>query len=424
MSENVNVPVRVASEQADDEMLSKINRHTLEPVTLDEIFTFSGICSNDRMDSYLTKMDPTTTLQNYAEDLRNGTPLLPGHDIHKNPYGRSYDGEFIKANADTSELNQVRGHWYILNDTKLNGENTHDTIRAIRAGILKDMSVGFGSPSMWFRCSSCGRDVMDFECPHLPGMEDESGRVTFAWVVEGRLREVSTVYKAATPGSFIDKAREFMGQGQLPQKNIPRLEREYQIRLDDGKRSIFMPKDHHEDINKEGKRVANFTDELREKIRENKLEKGIVYDILAEEGEAFRQPDDIALRNELGKDYSSVQAVRQLKREAQQGRRYLADVVDEAVQARVRAQGDTFNVESYRSMLNHSGDIDSIKEEINAYENQAKQRFTPGRQTEDENFQQQKDEGQNNQQHQEPQNNYSQRSDDYEDENFFEKGGK
>jgi hypothetical protein len=105
--------------------------------------------------------------------------------------------------------------------------------------------------------------------------------------------------------------------------------------------------------------------------------------LLTEEGEPFRQPDDVAIRNELGKDYSSVNAIRQLKKEAQQGRRYLADTIDEAVAARVKAQGDSFNAESYRNMLTNSGDIDSIKEEITAYDNMAKQRFTPGRQTED-----------------------------------------
>lgn len=380
----MHIPVRVSSEKADDEMLKKINRHTLEPVTLDDVFTFSGICSNDRMDSYLTRMDPTTTLKNYAEDLRNGVPLLPGHDITKNPYGRSYDGEFIQAEAD--ESNQVRGHWYILNNTNLNGENTGDTIRAIKAGILKDMSVGFGNPNMWYRCSSCGRDVMNFDCPHLPGMEDEEGRVTFAWVVEGRLREVSTVYKGATPGSWIDKAREYVNQGQIPQMNIQRLEREYQVRLDDGKRSFYMPKNNEtkEDEGMSQTARNSLLDDIRNAVRENKVEKGKIYDILTEEGEPFRQPDDVALRNELGRDYTSVGAVRTLKREAQQGRRYLADVVDAAVASRVRAQGDTFNSESYRAMLNNSADIDAIKEEIRAYEKMAEQRFTGGRQTEDE----------------------------------------
>ena len=125
----------------------------------------------------------------------------------------------------------------------------------------------------------------------------------------------------------------------------------------------------------------NVLDELRNQIRENKLEKGKVYDLLNEEGEPFRQPDDVALRNELGKDYSAIEAIRQLKKEAQQGRRYLADSVDLAVSARIKAQGDNFNADSYRNMLMTWGDIDAIKEEAEVYEKEFQKRFTAGRQT-------------------------------------------
>ncbi|USK72672.1 hypothetical protein [Peribacillus asahii] len=375
MCENVNVPIRVATETVNEETLALINRIALEPVTMDEIFTFSGVCSNDRMDSYLTKMDPVTTLRNYAANLKKGVSLLPGHDISKSPYGRSYDGELITPDME-NENNSVRGHWYILKDTVINGENTNDTIRQIKAGILRDMSVGFGGNSMWYRCSSCGRDITDWDCPHFPGLEDENGRMTYAWIMEAELREVSTVYKGSTPGAFIDKARSYVGQGELENKAIARLEREYQVRFErNDKRSFFMPKP------KEGTSL-NFLDELRTQIRENKIEKGKIYDLLTEEGEPFRQPDDIALRNELGKDFTSVEAVRQLKKEAQQGRRYLADSVDLAVSARVKAQGDTFNAESYRSMLVTWGDIDAIKEEAESYNKAAEQRFSGGRQTE------------------------------------------
>lgn len=373
------MPIRVTAEAISDETLSLINQHTLEPVEREEIFSFSGICSNDRMDSYLTKMDVNTTLRNYVSDLKSGVPLLSGHDISKNPYGRSYFAELIRAETAV-DFNAVRGYWYLVRNMVVNGANTDDSIRAIKAGIQKDMSVGFGGNRMWYKCSSCGRDMMrDSKCGHFPGLEDEDGNVTYAWVMEANLREVSTVYKGATPGAFIDKARQYIDQGQLQNKFISRLEREYQVRFEhDENRSFFMPK-------KEGK-ALKFLDELREQIRENKIEKGLVYEILTDEGDPFRQPDDVALRNELGKDHASVNAIRQLKKEAQQGRRYLADMIDQAVAARVKASGDTFNVESYRTMLSISGDIDAIREEIDAYEKMAKQRFTPGRQTEEEDL--------------------------------------
>ncbi|MGR6004900.1 hypothetical protein ACT7C0_30230 [Bacillus cereus] len=93
----LHLPVRLSLEQNQDVDLELINRHTIEPVTMDEIFTFSGNCSNDRLDSYFTRMDPTTTLRNYAEDLKSGVSLLNGHDVSLVPYGRSYDGILVPA---------------------------------------------------------------------------------------------------------------------------------------------------------------------------------------------------------------------------------------------------------------------------------------------------------------------------------------
>lgn len=374
------VPVRIEPEQGTEEnqdiILELVNRQSLEPLSLEEICIFSGTCSNDRLDSYLTKMDPQTTLRNFVEDLKAGTPLLENHNIFESPYGRSFDGQLIAA-EDSGEANEVRGHWYLLRDLTVNGKNTNDTIRRIQSGIQKDMSVGFGGQKLYYRCSSCGRDVFDWECPHLPGLEDELGRMTFAWVVNGRLTEVSTVYKGATPGAYIDKVRAFIQQGELSEKNIMKLERTYHVRFErNEKRSFFMPKP------KEGNDV-NLLEQIRQALQENKLEKKAVYDLLAAEGETFRQPDDIAIRNELG-DRASVEGIRHLKREAEQGRAYVSDLIDQAVKVRVKAQGDAFNEESYRNLLTRSDDIRFIKDEIEAFTKMVEMRFTPGRQTEDE----------------------------------------
>lgn len=385
MSENLYLPVRLSTnrivEEDKNEVLDLINRHTIDPITsIDQIYSFEGNCSNDSLDSYDTRMDPNTTLRNYERDLKAGVPLLPGHDIHKTPYGRSYDGKL-----QIGEQNAVRGFWYIPRDTVINGENTNDTIRAIKAGVIKDLSVGFGGKDAWYRCSSCNRNFWESDCNHFPGLEDEEGKRTFAWIVDASLREVSTVYKGAAPGAYIDKAREYANQGQLNEKQIHRLESVYSIRLDNGKRSFYMP-ENKKQTKKEVVSMNELLEQLREAVRENKIEKARIYDILTEEGEMFRQADDIALRNELGREFVKPESIRQLKKEAQQGRRYLADMVDSAVSARVKAQGDAFNAESYRSMLTHSADIDSIKEEIDAYERQAKMRFSAGRQTEEENL--------------------------------------
>ncbi|MEK6459164.1 hypothetical protein AABM27_01520 [Heyndrickxia faecalis] len=363
-AEILHFPVRVAPiATSTDSDLEKINRLTLEPLAAEDVFTFSGICSNDNMDSYFTRMDPNTTLKNYVEDLQTGVSLQEGHDIFKNPYGRSYDGQM--------EANSVRGFWYIVRNMVLNGSNTDDMIRAIKSGIIRDMSVGFGGDDIQYICSADGQDLYD--TPYWPGDRGPDGQPVFFWIKNARLREVSTVYKGACPGAYIDKARAYAQQGELDPKKMQQLEQRYNIRLDDGKRRFYMPKPKEENS-------VGLLDEVRTAIRENKIEKRAVYDVLAAEGETFRQPDDIAIRNELG-EQATVEGVRALKKEAEQGRAYVADLIDKAVQSRVRAQGDKFNADSYKQMLARSGDIDFIKDEINSYEELAKERFMPGRQT-------------------------------------------
>ncbi|MDU9695155.1 hypothetical protein O0Q50_28565 [Priestia aryabhattai] len=364
------MPVRLQTAQEHEVDLDAINRHTLEPVTADDIFTFSGVCSNDRLDSYFTRMDPVTTLRNYAADLNNGVSLLGNHNIYTAPFGRSYGGQLIQD--DTDNANAVRGDWYILKGVKINGESTDDTIRAIKAGITRDMSVGFSDES--YRCGSCGRDLWDWECPHIPGLEDENSRMSFAWIENARLREVSTVYKGATPGAYIDKARAYVQQGQLEENKIARLEQRFQTRFErkDGA-AFFMPK-------REDNKNMNLIEQIRTALQKNEIEKSRVYEILQGEGEKFRQPDDMAIRNELG-DQATVEGVKQLKVEAEQGRQYAADLVDQAVAERVRAQGDGFNAEAYKTMLVRAADLDYIKSEIESYKEMAGQRFTPGRHT-------------------------------------------
>lgn len=370
----LHLPMRIEIPEDRAVDIELINRHTMETLTLEEVFAFSGICSNDRLDTYFTRMDPVSTLRNYAEDLKAGTSLLEGHDIRKNPYGRSYDGIMVAASGEPESFNSVRGFWYILRDTNANGAQTNDIIRQIKAGIIRDMSVGFGGSNMWYRCGSCGRDLFDWDCPHIPGLPDETGKTSFAWVVDANLREVSTVYKGSCPGAYVDKARAYIQQGQLSEKNVMLLERQFQVRLDDGKRSIYFTK-------KEGEQDVNLIQQVREALKENKLEKRALVEIIQGEGDPYRHPEDIALRNELG-DLATVEAVKSLKEQAEQGRTYVADLIDQAVTARVKAQGEGFDGEKYRAMLTRTNDIEFIKGEITSYEDLAKQRFNSGRQTE------------------------------------------
>ncbi|RYM02792.1 hypothetical protein EWH99_10680 [Sporolactobacillus sp. THM7-7] len=363
----IYMPVRVNMESEQSDM-DKINRLAVEPLKPEEVFTFSGICSNDSMDSYFTRMDPTTTLQNYVRDLQGGVSLQDGHDIRKTPYGRSYDAQLIGDGQTTG----VRGYWYLIRGLQLNGDSVDSFIKAISGGVIRDMSVGFGGPDTQLICNVDGKELWD--SPYFPGDEDQDGNRVFYWIKNAHLREVSTVYKGACPGAYIDKAKDMVSQGELEPGRIAMLEHRYQVRLDDGKRRFYFTQKQGSD----GK--VDVIEELRKAVEENKVEKARVYAVLDGTGEKFRQPDDIALRNELG-DNATVEGVKTLKREAEQGRAYVADLIDQAVASRVRAQGQDFKADSYKQMLVRSADIEFIKDEIRSYEELAKKSLKPGRST-------------------------------------------
>lgn len=382
MDKNIYIPARVRLEadqtpETQDAILEKVNRHTIEPLKREEIFTFAGVCSNDGVDSYMTRMDPATTLVNYERALKEGTPLIERHDTSLDPYGRSFDGSLTASASETSS-NEVRGEWYIVRDLEVNNKNTNHMIRSIKAGIVRDMSVGFGGSKTWYRCSSCGNDIMDYDnCSHFPGSPDENGRMVYAWIVDGELREVSTVYKGAAPGAYIDKAREYAAQGQLSQTRSATIEKTYGIELAENKR-LFIPKG--------GKQTMNILEQIRAAIAAGTLKNEELIKEAEAGGEVYRNAEDAALRAELG-DAATVDAVKKLKVEAEQGRAYMTDLVDRAVAARVKVEGEEFNKDSYKRVLENSQDAEYVRSEAESFEKLAKKKFGEGgRVTEPETF--------------------------------------
>ena len=103
-------------------------------------------------------------------------------------------------------------------------------------------------------------------------------------------------------------------------------------------------------------------------------------------GEVYRNAEDMALRAELG-DLATVDAVKKLKVEAEQGRAYMTDLVDRAVAARVKVEGEEFNKDSYKRVLENSQDAEYVRSEAESFEKLAKKKFGEGgRQSEPETF--------------------------------------
>jgi hypothetical protein len=102
-------------------------------------------------------------------------------------------------------------------------------------GIARDVSVGF-KPDVGFiyRCSICGENLWSWDCWHIPGetekvvVDEETGRTeeryVYAWVVNARLSEVSSVYDGSTPWAMIVKAVREARAGRIPDRTAMRVQ--------------------------------------------------------------------------------------------------------------------------------------------------------------------------------------------------------
>jgi hypothetical protein len=212
---------------AGDEAIQQVLRdhHLVDPTILDnpdrKPFVWPAEISSSRLDSYDTRMDPETTLQNYAEDSVLGVAFCDSHEHNEQPFGRSFAGLYVPgeavADADTAEPARTFAAFYTFPGLQVNRVNTTHLIDSIRMGIARDVSVGF-KPDVGFiyRCSICGENLWSWDCYHIPGetekvvVDEASGRTeeryVYAWVVNARLSEVSSVYDGATPWAMIVKA--------------------------------------------------------------------------------------------------------------------------------------------------------------------------------------------------------------------------
>jgi hypothetical protein len=182
-------------------------------------------------------MDPATTLRNFAADAEAGVSFQNSHNTYQLGFGRSITGRFTGAQGNG--ISKVEADFYTLPGLTLNGVSTNDLIIGMRAGIVKDVSVGFYGGE--FRCQICKRDMLrDWECNHVPGLtynrKEPDGSITegiqaIAAVVDAHLAEVSAVFDGSTPGAAILKAQSEAQAGRMTDSQIDLLERRYRINL-------------------------------------------------------------------------------------------------------------------------------------------------------------------------------------------------
>lgn len=344
-----------------DQYMDRINQMSHVQLSAEDVFVYQGIISSDAMDSYYTKMDAETSLRNYANDLKAGTPLMTYHETSQSPIGRSFDSSIdVKEDGKTV----VRGLFYIVRHTKINGESTDDLIRQIETGTLTEMSVGFGGINLWYKSSYDGKDI--FESRYYPGDKDENGNLVYYYIMDATLREVSLVYKGACPDAVVERIRNDLPNMEDAERQIQKYETRFNVRID-------MPKQR----SKEGKRMN--IEEIKRAVEKGDLQRGELLKALKVDAITDGQR---SILKELGED-ASIETVRSLKEKAEIGERAFEEKLDELVKARV-AIGQEFDQEKYKEQM-RSMDVDFIEDQTRLFEDIKKAEFKPGRQTQKQN---------------------------------------
>src|SRR3990172_3285956 len=297
-----------------------------------EPFVFSAEISSDRLDTYFTHM-AESSLKNFAADASAGVSFLDSHNHFKLGFGQSLRGEFERG-----KVNRVLVDFYTVPGVRFGGqlsyESTDDFIRALEAKLVRDVSVGIYGGD--YICDICGNSLYDWQnCPHWPGVEyavgdkGEKTVIATATIEDARLAEVSAVYEGATPGAMIQRATEMAEAGKLSPEMARQLEVKYRIKLPGAARS--WP-----GIDKQDKPSLERTDKMDE------LEQ--IRAILGETNAPKETSASDAVRWLVGE-------MARLQPLADQGVAYRADLIETAISEGVRAMGDAFSAETYRSMF-------------------------------------------------------------------------
>lgn len=371
---------RVQTRATTDELLQLLRTQAaVEPSIFDAHppFFFQAEISNTRLDAYYTHMDAGTTLVNYAQDAAAGVALLAAHNSRTLPFGQSLTGELIAGLELTrvlSDIFTIPGLSIDVSGFSGAARSTDQFIVAIKAGIQRDVSIGFHGG--WFKCDICGNDMMDWRmCSHYPGVTYEvkgtdnvmRQLLCTATVVDARLSEVSAVYDGATPGAVILKAQGASERGMLGLDTARLMEARYRINLP-GKRLLLPGADLKEPAMPPELTPAG-DDERALVLNADLLP-------IVQRGGAAPELD---LRAACEWLVGEVQRLRPL---ADDGRAYRTDLVTAALTEGVRAFGPEFAEETYRPLL-EAAPLDTVKRMNADWQAIADAKLPRGRQSKD-----------------------------------------
>lgn len=339
-------------------------------VDTEDLYFFPAEISNTQLDAYDTHMHESSLL-NYAEDARKGVSVLDSHDGWKLGLGYSLTGDLERVD----DRIRVCSVGYTLPGINFGGQHsykaTDDFIRAVQAGVVRDVSIGFHGGR--YICDLCGGNYSSYrDCPHIAGREyeREGGMITCTVAIhDARLSEWSLVYDGATPDAMLLKAEEYAGSNEADRSTVRFLENAYRIKLDSNR--VFK-----------GAEIKRGKDSAESPLEDNsmKLSKRAMRLLVDHSDFAEGEPSEAHVETALD---GMSQRINELTPLADDGREYRKTVVDDALAQGIRAFGDKFDQEQQRTLF-ESMPIDMVRQMGASWEKIADAVFTGGRKTHDE----------------------------------------
>lgn len=387
--------VRATDTEGAVNLLPLAKKRAIDPTVFDEVapFFFGGEATNMQWDSYDTRQG-ISSLKNYAQDFTRGVAYLIGHNNRGMSLGGTLTGTFDQQSSNKAT---VRSDVYMIQDPE-----AQTFIQRVRAGIIKDQSIGFypGENGQYI-CSICNKDMlrwMDADgCSHWLGMmytpTDKSGKPkegaapvkARATIEDHHVAELSGVFDGATPGAMIDKARSMAQQGQMDGRTREFVQVRYNIKLPSGSR-VFPTSERKVQMTEE--EIARMVAENVRLQAENTRLTGLVDAQAQRATEITAVVEPVLPTDHAGRANTTV-AVRWLAEErarliplAEDGRAYREDLIEQAVLEGKRAMGAEFQIDLYTPVLQASG-IPVIKRMRDDWKVVADKTFPKGRQTQD-----------------------------------------
>lgn len=157
-AEFVTKAAAIGRNRISEEELALINRYSLKDLKAEDVFTFSVILCDNRVDR---------TFEHFTEKaLEDMAALYVGRTVIKD-HSRRADNQIARI-YDTAVIDGENGYKALRAKAYMvRTAGNADLIREIEAGIKKEGSVSFWPAK--YVCDICGRDNLKELCKHWPG---------------------------------------------------------------------------------------------------------------------------------------------------------------------------------------------------------------------------------------------------------------